>query len=237
MANHSLYTAHARPIPHKLGRPLRIAAILVFHDPRDWALDIQIVLDLLLSEQGVLGTVSPRNGNPKFPNNGWQQDGQPSVYFSNPDLLWASDYHLDRLGQGGFCYALTGVFRAVIGKKKTISTRFERKLLGKPTPTTFAFAERKLVAHRQTLLGSSGEENAQSKLENVYMVGDNPASDIKGANLYKSPSGTAWDSILVKTGVYKSGTTPEYVPKAIVPDVTAAVQLALERSGWEKPFP
>ena len=237
MANHSLYTAHARPIPHKLGRPLRIAAILVFHDPRDWALDIQIVLDLLLSEQGVLGTVSPRNGNPKLPNNGWQQDGQPAVYFSNPDLLWASDYHLDRLGQGGFCCALTGVFSAVIGKKKTIGTCFERKLVGKPTPTTFAFAERKLVAHRQTLLGSSGEEYAQSKLENVYMVGDNPASDIRGANLYKSPSGTAWDSILVKTGVYKSGTKPEYVPKVIARDVSAAVQLALERSGWEKPFP
>ena len=247
IANHSLYTAHARPIPHKLGHPLRIAAILVFHDPRDWALDIQIVMDLLLSERGILGTVSPLNGNPKLPNDGWQQDGQPKVHFSNPDLLWASEYHLDRLGQGGFRQALAAVFHAVVGKKKgTKDVKFEHELFGKPTFTTFAFAERKLEAHRQTLLlGAKGEEerNApQPKLETVYMIGDNPASDIAGANQYHSPSGTPWDSILVQTGVYKSGTgtgttRPEYEPKAIVPDVTAAVQWALKKSNWEKPFP
>ena len=241
IANHSLYTAHARPIPHRLGRPLRIGAILVFHDPRDWALDIQIVIDLLLSEQGVLGTVSPRNGNPKLPNYGWQQDGQPTLYFSNPDLLWASDYHLDRLGQGGFRQSLEAVFGAVVASMSTQELVFmmKRELFGKPTSRTFAFAEQKLQAYRQTLLASRGEANdvQPPRLEKVYMVGDNPASDIAGANLFKSPSGTAWDSILVKTGVYKSGTTPQCEPKALVPDVSAAVQWALKKSGWDKPFP
>ena len=195
------------------------------------------MLDLLLSEQGVLGTVSPKNGNQNLPNDGWQQDGQPTVYFSNPDLLWASEYHLDRLGQGAFRRALGSVLLAMIPVKRLKHWEFERTIFGKPTPTTFAFAERKLKAHRQSLLKSrAGEENAESKLEHVYMVGDNPASDILGANCYKSPLGTAWESILVKTGVYKSG-TPEYVPKAIVPDITAAVQWALKKSGWEKPFP
>ena len=117
----------------------------------------------------------------------------------------------------------------------TKDVSFKRELFGKPTAKTFAFAERKLQAHRQTLLRSRGEENP--KLEKVYMIGDNPASDIAGANSYKSPSGTTWDSILVKTGVYKSGTTPAYEPKALVPDVTAAVQWALKKSGWDKPFP
>ncbi|KAL8783716.1 MAG: hypothetical protein Q9195_009301 [Heterodermia aff. obscurata] len=234
MANHSLYTAHARPIPHRLGRPLRIAAILVFHDPRDWALDIQIIIDLLFSEQGVLGTVSPKNGNPELPNNGWQKDGQPTVYFANPDVVWASEYHLDRLGQGAFIKALAGLFNSLTAKSGARGVGLRRTLFGKPTSKTFAFAERKLEAHRQTLLGLSGE--APSKLETVYMVGDNPASDILGANDYQSPSGTSWNSILVKTGVYKSG-KPEYEPKAIVPDVTAAVQWALKNSGWDKPFP
>ena len=237
LANHSLYTAHARPILHKLGRPLRIAAILVFHDPRDWALDIQIVTDLLLSENGVLGTVSPQNGNPTLPNDGWQQDGQPTVYFSNPDVVWASEYHMDRLGQGAFLQALAGTFNAIAGRR-TKPGGFERILFGKPTAKTFVFAERKLEAHRQTLLASSGgeEKTRPSKLENVYMIGDNPASDILGANKHQSPSGTTWPSILVKTGVFKSG-MPEYVPNAMVPDVTAAVSWALKESGWKKPFP
>jgi len=35
------------------------------------------------------------------------------------------------------------------------------------------------------------------KLSNFYMIGDNPESDIAGAN------GVGWTSILVRTGVYK----------------------------------
>ena len=65
---------------------------------------------------------------------------------------------------------------------------------------------------------------------------DNPASDIAGANHFESPSGTIWDSILVQTGVYKSG-TPAHKPKAIVSNISEAVHWALKKSGWEKPFP
>ena len=65
---------------------------------------------------------------------------------------------------------------------------------------------------------------------------DNPASDIAGANKYESPLGTTWNSILVQTGVYKSG-SPAHEPKVIVPNISAAVQWALKKSDWEKPFP
>ena len=249
-ANRQLYTEYARPIAHKLGRPLKISAILVFHDPRDWALDIQIVIDLLLSEKGVLGTISSKNGNPNLPNHGWQEDGQPMLYFSNPDLWWASDYHLNRLGQGGFRQALFGVMGAIMGREALENkARLKRKMFGKPSTETYAFAENKLNAHRHTLLGQTPE----TKLNTVYMVGgihppysvyvdsvlilpDNPASDIAGANKYQSPLGTTWDSILVKTGVYSSG-TPAHEPKAIVTDISAAVKWALKKSGWDKPFP
>lgn len=167
-ANRQLYTEYARPIPHRLGRPLRISAILVFHDPRDWALDIQIVVDLLLSEQGVLGTTSSKNGNPNLPNHGWQEDGQPLLYFSNPDLWWASDYHLNRLGQGGFRQALSGVMNAIMGRKSLENkVRLKRKIFGKPSTETYAFAENKLNAHRNTFLGQKPE----TKLKTVYMVG------------------------------------------------------------------
>ena len=72
---------------------LRISAIFVFNDPRDWALDTQLLLDLLLSSKGILGTLSPRNNNPNLPNRGYQTDTQPTLYFSNPDLFWASSHH------------------------------------------------------------------------------------------------------------------------------------------------
>ena len=93
-----------------------------------------------------------------------------------------------------------------------------------------------MEGHRRTLLGLGDGEAQGAELKSVYMVGDNPASDILGANRYRSPSGTSWESILVQTGVYKEG-KPDHEPKAIVPDITAAVQWALKKSGWEKPFP
>ena len=123
---------------------------------------------------------------------------------------------------------------AVVGNKRpSKGFKFQRRLFGKPTSDTYGFAERRLEVHRRTLCG--GKEEPETSLKTVYMVGDNPASDIRGANVFESPSGTTWESILVKTGVYRSG-TPNYEPKAIVPDITAAVQWALKKSSWEKPF-
>lgn len=73
------------------------------------------------------------------------------------------------------------------------------------------------------------------------MVGDNPESDIMGANNYTSPHGTEWMSMLVKTGVFDAGqekrydfeARPELRPKILVDDVKAAVNWALQDSGWE----
>src|SRR5947207_2601458 len=82
--------------------------ILVYNDPRDWGLDATVILDLLLSEKGIMGTVSLKNNNHNLPNRGYLQDGQPKLYYSNPDLWWASSYPLPRLGQGGFREAFEG---------------------------------------------------------------------------------------------------------------------------------
>lgn len=59
---------------------------------------------------------------------------------------------------------------------------------------------------------------------NVYMVGDNPAADIAGANAY------GWKSILVRTGVFQGGDNDKNFPaRHVVDDVWAAVQLALRQ--------
>ena len=198
---------------------------MVFNDPRDWALDTQLVLDLLLSIGGHLGTLSTKNGDPHLPNRGYQQDGQPDLYFSNPDLLWAASYHLPRLGQGGFQAALEGVFNTLTGGP-TNGVQLHKNSFGKPTQGTFEFAENRLRQHRKFL--HAGDD--PGKLENVYMVGDNPESDIKGANNYKSPTHSRWNSILVRSGVYRGG-DPAYEPKVVVQDVWDAVRYALRREG------
>ncbi|CAD6592715.1 MAG: hypothetical protein ASARMPRED_006643 [Alectoria sarmentosa] len=220
----------ARPLAQKAhsnqessGHPtLKVDAIMVFSDPRDWALDTQLVLDLLLSIGGHLGTLSTKNGDPNLPNRGYQQDGQPELYFSNPDLFWAASYHLPRLGQGGFQAALEGVFNAVTGGPKN-GVQLHKKLFGKPTQGTFQFAENRLRLHRTVLQrGDAGQ------LRSVYMVGDNPESDIRGANDYRSPTGSQWHSILVRSGVYRGG-KPAYEPKVIVQDVWDAVRYGLQK--------
>lgn len=200
---------------------------MVFNDPRDWALDTQLVLDLLLSIGGHLGTLSAKNGDSNLPNRGYQQDGQPELYFSNPDLFWAASYHLPRLGQGGFQAALEGVFNAITGGPEN-GVRLHKNLFGKPTQATFEFAENRLREHRTVL--QRGE--SAGELRSVYMVGDNPESDIKGANDYKSPTGSKWDSILVRSGVYRGG-APAYEPKVIVQDVWDAVRYGLQKEGMD----
>lgn len=232
------YHKSTRPLPAPVdpsGHPstsLKIDAIFVFNDPRDWALDSQIILDLLLSSQGILGTYSDKNGDSSLPNNGWQQDGQPKLFFSNPDLFWATSYHMPRLGQGGFQASLQGVWDATTG-----GATLDRTVIGKPYPDTYKYAERVLNKHRMQMLGGNGETKKKVEpLKRVFMVGDNPESDIRGANEFQSPLGTEWCSVLVKTGVFREGTVkPKYQPRVIVEDVLDAVNWALKHEGWEVP--
>lgn len=223
-------TAQKLPTPINPTDPsnsLKFDAVFIYNDPRDWALDIQIILDLLMSKNGVLGTLSDKNGDTSLPNNGWQQDGQPAIIFSNPDLFWATDYNLSRLGQGGFRAALEGVWSETTSGATLTST-----VIGKPHAHTYHYAERVLLEHRAQLLGGLNKTTLP-KLERVFMVGDNPESDIRGANNFESPQGTEWTSILVKTGVWREGTTPKYTPKVVADDVLAGVKWALKQQGYE----
>ena len=227
------YKSFAKPLPkpidqHNPDNSLKIDAVFVYNDPRDWGLDIQILLDVLLSRQGILGTYSSKNNDRSLPNNGYQQDGQPPLYFSNPDLLWAAGYHLPRLGQGGFREAFEGTWAAITGGPRE-GAELQKTVIGKPFKETYSFAERKLARHREDIFGTN-----LAPLKRVYMVGDNPESDIRGANTYDSPEGTEWISLLVGTGVYRAGQEPSWQPREIVDDVKAAVDWALTDSRWMK---
>ena len=236
--------SRAQPLPKPLYNPqastrlqdsLKIDAVFVFDDPRDWAVDVQIIMDLLLSKQGHLGTYSAKNGDCAVPGCGWQQDGQPALYFSNGDVLWSAAYHLPRFGQGAFQAAVAGVWHRV-----TRGHELQRRVIGKPQSETYQFAERVLNAHRHETLRRQGHHRPGA-LTSVYMVGDNPESDIAGANGHLSDNGTAWHSVLVRTGVWsehRSGGEAALQgrtrPKVIVEDVEAAVEWALRKEGWWK---
>ncbi|KAL3468435.1 HAD-like domain-containing protein [Aspergillus heterothallicus] len=226
------YKTFTRPLSHT-GDPsdatkgLKVDAILVFNDPRDWALDAHIIVDLLLSSQGVLGTLSDKNGQTNLPNHGYQQDGQPPLYFSNPDLWWAAAYNLPRLGQGGFREALEGTWAAITGGPSK-GIELYKTVIGKPSQGTYEFAENQLLRNRSRAFGF----DTTRPLRNVYMVGDNPESDIRGANSYRSAHDSQWHSILVRTGVFRGG-EPEWTPKTIADDVHKAVEWGLQHSKWE----
>ncbi|KAF2839048.1 HAD-superfamily hydrolase [Patellaria atrata CBS 101060] len=225
------YKEHARALTRQIcsnaDESLRIDAIFVYNDPRDWGLDATIILDLLLSRKGILGTISSKNNDKTLPNRGYQQDSQPPLYFSNPDLWWAAKYHLPRLGQGGFREAMEGLWTAITGGREK-GVELKKEIIGKPYFKTYEFAEKILNRYREELFHGQ----APGKLSRVFMVGDNPESDIRGANNFESPLGTEWFSILVKTGVYEEGEPPSCEPKAIVGDVLDAVQFAVDKSGW-----
>ena len=104
-----------------------------------------------------------------MPNCGYLQDGQPPLYFSNPDLWWAAKYALPRLGQGGFREALEGVWAAVTGGER-MGVKLNKTVIGKPFQHTYDFAEKKLRKHRDALAGGQ----ATTRLKKVYMIGDNP---------------------------------------------------------------
>ncbi|KAL9579612.1 MAG: hypothetical protein Q9212_005016, partial [Teloschistes hypoglaucus] len=196
---------------------LRIHSVFVFADPRDWALDTQILIDVLRSDNGILGTTAKKSTQKQIP-----------LHFSNPDILYAATHHLPRMGQGAFLASFLGAWNAVTDT----TTSLEYKTIGKPSQTTFEFAEHRLRQH----LPKTGRE---AELKKVYMIGDNPASDIQGGNTYVSPFGTACETILVRSGVYTDDDdqTPAYTPTTIKDNVWEAITWALEREGFPTRHP
>ncbi len=186
---------------------VEIEAIFVFADSRDWAGDQQILLDLLTSKNGRLGTRSEN------------YDEGPPIFFSHNDMVWSTSHESTRLGMGALRVSLEAMFKAVT-RKDLKSTAF-----GKPQIGTFQFATRLLQQWRKDTHGIN------SPPETVYFVGDTPESDIRGTNEYnESPlCQNSWYSILVCTGVYRKGTKPNFEPKATVENVFDAVNHGIER--------
>ncbi|XP_020549208.1 uncharacterized protein YKR070W-like isoform X3 [Sesamum indicum] len=157
----------------------KVKAAFVVSDPVDWGRDIQVLCDILTSG----GVPEEENGQ------------QPPLYFAADDLQYQAAFPSERLGMGAFRIALESVFNRIHDKP------LEYTSFGKPNPFVFSNAEMIL---RQLLQfptpGNVGTEDVRlPSFKTLYMIGDNPLVDVKGAQ----QAGYPWFSILTRTGVFR----------------------------------
>ncbi|XP_058511794.1 haloacid dehalogenase-like hydrolase domain-containing 5 [Ochotona princeps] len=178
-----------------------IEGVLLLGEPVRWETNLQLIMDVLLS-----------NGNP---GTGLATDPYPHlpVLASNMDLLWMAEAKMPRFGHGTFLLCLETIYRKVTGRE----LRYEG-LMGKPSILTYQYAEE--------LIRQQAERRGWvAPIRKLYAVGDNPMSDVYGANLFhrylqtakrdgsealgagglqkqQPPATQSCISILVCTGVY-----------------------------------
>lgn len=120
---------------------------------------------------------------------------------------------LPRYGPNYFFIAMPGVVKQMYG--------FDVEWInyGKPERLTFDYAE-------QLLREKSRKQGTE--ISNFYMIGDNPASDIDGANR------KGWTSFLVRTGVFvEAAEGPKHPATYIVDDFSEAIKMIYKLEGLD----
>ncbi|XP_074051065.1 haloacid dehalogenase-like hydrolase domain-containing 5 [Macrotis lagotis] len=137
-----------------------IEGVLLLGEPVRWETNLQLIIDVLLS-----------NGNP---GTGLAVAPYPHlpVLTSNMDLLWMAEAKMPRFGHGTFLLCLESIYRKITGKE----LKYEA-LVGKPTITTYQYAE--FLIRKQAERCTRG-----GPIRRLYAIGDNPVTDVYGANLY-----------------------------------------------------
>ncbi|XP_053723887.1 haloacid dehalogenase-like hydrolase domain-containing 5 [Synchiropus splendidus] len=134
----------------------RIDAIILFGEPIRWETNLQLLIDVLLT-----------NGCPDLPYEP-QPPQQLPVLACNMDLVWMAEAPSPRFGHGIFLLCLESVYRKITG----LELKYE-VLLGKPSLLTYQYAEHLLR-----------QQNQNQSVSTIYAVGDNMMTDVFGANLY-----------------------------------------------------
>ncbi|XWS07882.1 hypothetical protein CRYUN_Cryun41cG0030600 [Craigia yunnanensis] len=185
----------------------RIKAAFVVSDPVDWGRDIQVLCDVLRSR----GLPGDANRN------------QPPLYFAADDLEYQAAFPSKRLGMGAFRIALESIFNRINPKG------LEYISYGKPNPFVFKNAEAILSQLQLSSCLDHSENNGvpgSHPFETLYMIGDNPSVDIKGAQ----QTGHPWFSILTRTGVFQGKDNHAEFPADLVVDtVEEAMDYILKR--------
>ena len=96
----------------------------------------------------------------------------------------------------------------------------DERVMGKPEKIAYEFAEKEL----KTAFYEIYKNDDEFELGDIFMVGDNPLSDIIGGKNY------GWKTCLVRTGVYTDDYELKVQPTYIVDTVKDAVLSGLKES-------
>jgi HAD superfamily hydrolase (TIGR01456 family) len=130
---------------------------------------------------------------------------QVELFIANPDFVYAGNYKLPRLTQGAFRECLCHLY------KKLTDRHLKFTEYGKPYKVTYDYAKELIK-----------DKNCRT----VYGIGDNPDSDIMGAN----NAGPNFFSILVRTGVFQGeGNSETHPAKYVCHSIAEAYKFIEER--------
>ena len=192
---------HTKPsnLPSSADAGEPIEAVLLFHDCLDWGLEMQVMWDVIVGRQ---------QNNREFSDICKQRI---PVFACNADIVSPTMHPFPRFTQGAFVCAFKSLFETYSnGEKLLVNT------CGKPFKVQYDFATDLLVAEAN-LLGVDS-------ISKFYGVGDNPKSDIRGAN----NAGENWKSVLVRTGVFTGIDNDELDPAdVVVYDILDAVNFII----------
>ncbi|CCH63803.1 Cat eye syndrome critical region protein 5 [Caenorhabditis elegans] len=143
-----------------------IEAIVMLGEPLKWETSLQLMLDCVLTYGKMDTMVFPLIAGGRRP------DHIPIVA-CNVDLVWMADVasQLPRIGHGTFIHILDSLYEKLTGQHLQF-----RATLGKPTEVSYLHAAHRIQRQAKAM-----------KLEDVkyvYVIGDNPMSDVLGARLF-----------------------------------------------------
>lgn len=79
-------------------------------DSHDWGRDSQIIIDLVRSNDGVLGTLAESSTTAAAAKT---KIKSIPIHYSNPDLLWGNEFPVSRFGAGAFQIATAALYQKV----------------------------------------------------------------------------------------------------------------------------
>jgi len=141
-----------------------IDAILLLGEPLNWESALQLISDVLITH-GSPGSMDYKRGAITYPH--------IPIIACNLDLLWMAEtgLPLPRFGHGIFLLCLETVYRKLTGHELQYMAA-----LGKPSEISYLHATHCIQRMARQLDLPSPRR--------LYVIGDNPESDILGSNLY-----------------------------------------------------
>ncbi|KAL3750883.1 hypothetical protein ACJRO7_011810 [Eucalyptus globulus] len=154
---------------------------------------------------------------------GWLpgREAGPHLSFANNDLEYQATFPAERLGMGAFRIALEAIYNRIHPIPLAYTS------YGRPNPFVYGNAETLLRNLMPSLLSNLDvESNTYSEFvvsEHLYMIGDNPKINIRGAR----PAGDPWFSILTRTRVFKGKDNHSELP--VIDTMEDAVDFILRK--------